>query len=144
MSWQRVSDQAEIAASAEEVFDLLADARKHALLDGSASVKGVVEAPERLFLGARFRMSMKIGVPYRMTNLVVEFDEGRLIAWRHFGRHIWRYEIEPLEAGHCRVTETFDYEHARSPLLYEVMHIPEKNLTSIRATLLNLQLHFSS
>lgn len=144
MSWQRVSDQAEIAASAEEVFDLLADARKHALLDGSASVKGVVEAPERLFLGARFRMSMKIGVPYRMTNLVVEFNEGRLIAWRHFGRHIWRYEIEPLDGGHCRVTETFDYEHARSPLLYEVMHIPEKNLTSIRATLLNLQLHFSS
>ena len=144
MSWRRVSDQTEVAASAEEVFDLLADARKHAALDGSASVKGVLEAPNRLFLGAKFRMSMKIGLPYRMTNQVVEFEEGRRIAWRHYGHHIWRYEIEPLDEGHCRVTETFDYEHARSPLVYEVLHIPEKNLASIRATLLNLQLRFSS
>lgn len=26
-----------------------------------------------------------------------EFDEDRLIAWRHFAGHRWRYELEPVD-----------------------------------------------
>src|SRR3546814_13330291 len=52
-------------------------------------------------------MSMKLGVAYTMKNTVEEFEEGSLIAWRHMGRHRWRYELEPTEGG-TTVTETFD------------------------------------
>ncbi len=51
---------------------------------------------------------MKMGLPYRVSNEVVEYEPDRLIAWRHLGRHRWRYELEPVEGG-TRVTETFDW-----------------------------------
>ena len=41
-------------------------------------------------------MKMKIGAPYKILNEVVEFEEGRRIAWRHFAGHIWRYILEPV------------------------------------------------
>ena len=56
-------------------------------------------------------MTMRLGLPYRISNTVVEFDENRLIAWRHFGGHRWRYELEPAGAG-TRVRETYDWSTA--------------------------------
>jgi hypothetical protein len=79
-------------------------------------------------------MKMHFGVPYRITNTVVELSENRLIAWRHLGRHIWRWELEPDGAG-TRVTETFDWSTALSPRLLELLGYPERNSRAIRATL---------
>ncbi len=141
---RKVSESVEVGASAATVFDLLADVRQHAAFDGSATVKGTIDAPPRLFKGAKFRMSMRLIVPYRTTNEVVEFEEGRLIAWRHFGHHIWRYELEDLGDSRCRVTETFDFEGARSPLALELANAPARNRSAIKATLLNLQLRFGA
>lgn len=129
-----VSASTLVAAEPQAVFDLLADPRRHSEFDGSGSVRDAVSGPDRLAAGDTFGMSMQIGLPYRISNTVVEFEEGRRIGWRHFGRHIWRYELEPV-AGGTRVTETFDYAPARSPRLIELMRYPEKNLASIRATL---------
>jgi hypothetical protein len=47
-------------------------------------------------------------------NEVVEFEEGRRIAWCHFARNIWRYELEPADGG-TRVTESFDFSKGRAP-----------------------------
>ncbi len=56
-------------------------------------------------------MSMRLwGVPYRVRNRVVEFEENRLIAWRHFEPQHWRFELQPTKSG-TRVTETFDYSY---------------------------------
>lgn len=129
-----VSASTVVGAAPQAVFDLLADPRRHSEFDGSGSVRDAVSGPDRLAPGATFGMKMQIGLPYRISNTVVEFDEGRRIGWRHFGRHVWRYELEPV-AGGTRVTETFDYGPARSPRLMELMGYPEKNLVSIRATL---------
>lgn len=100
----------------------------HPVLDGSGTVKGARDGnPSRLALGAKFGMDMQIAVPYRITNTVVEFDEGKRIAWRHAGRHVWRYELEPAEGG-TKVTETFDWSRAFTrplgPLLYRRTHPP--------------------
>jgi uncharacterized protein YndB with AHSA1/START domain len=87
-----------IAAPAEVIFEILADPSQHSVIDGSGSVKGARgDAPARLALGTRFGMDMRIGLPYRMTNEVVEFEEGRLIGWRHVGGHVWRYRLEPAD-----------------------------------------------
>lgn len=127
-----------VPASAQEIFDLLANPRRHHEIDGSGSVKeALIDAPEKLSLNAKFGMNMRIGVPYKMTNTVVEFEENRRIAWRHFGGHIWRYVLEPTEAG-TNVTEQFDWNSAKSPLMLKLMKAPQNNAKSIEKTLANL------
>ena len=73
----------------------------------------------RLTLGATFGMKMKLGVPYPIENTVVEFEENRLIAWRHMGGHRWRYELEPVDDG-TKVTETFDWSTSKAPFALEI------------------------
>jgi uncharacterized protein YndB with AHSA1/START domain len=107
-----VSVERVIAAPEENIFDLLADPSEHPVIDGSGTVKDTRgEHPVRLSLGAKFGMSMRLGIPYVIKNTVVEFEEGRLIAWRHFGGHRWRYELEPVDGG-TRVRETYDWSTA--------------------------------
>ena len=108
MSEMNESARTTIAAPPSVVFAILSDPRQHARIDGSGTVKGVVSGPERLELGSRFGMSMRKGAPYRITNKVVEFEQDRLIAWRHMGVHRWRYELTPTADGGTEVTETWD------------------------------------
>jgi hypothetical protein len=124
-----------IPASPQAIFDVLADPSRHPEIDGSSSVKAArAGAPDRLTLGATFSMSMKIGVPYSITNTVVEFEEGEVIAWQHFGRHIWRYRLEPADGG-TRVTEEFDYRKARSPQVLELLRYPTRHVGDMERTL---------
>ncbi len=133
---RQVSVTRSIGAPASVIFDLLADPASHQLIDGSDTVvKATSASPDRLSLGARFGMDMKLGVPYKISNEVVEFDEGRLIAWRHFGHHIWRYELEPLSETETRVTETFDWGSARLPVFYELVGYPDRHLVNMTKTL---------
>lgn len=133
-----------VSAPPQVIFDLLADPRKHNLIDGSGSVQAArLDAPERLSLGAKFGMDMKIGLKYRITNEVVEFDEPRQIGWRHMGGHIWRYIIEPAEGG-SQVTEQFDWNQNKAPLMLKLMNAQSKNKKSIEATLDRLAAHFAS
>jgi hypothetical protein len=90
------------------VFDILADPRQHARIDGSGTVRESISGPDRLALGSEFGMDMKLGGAYKITNRVVEFEEDRLIAWRHVGVHRWRYELTPTADGGTEVTETWD------------------------------------
>jgi uncharacterized protein YndB with AHSA1/START domain len=106
-----------IAAPPEKIFDLVADPSRHHEIDGSGSVKEAKEGSQRLALGDRFGMSMKMGVPYSMVSEVIEFDENRRIAWQTWppsgfaaklaGGRIWRYELEPVDGG-TRVRESWD------------------------------------
>jgi uncharacterized protein YndB with AHSA1/START domain len=136
-----VSDSVVVAAPPEQVFDLLADPRRHPELDGSGTVKRAVRGPDRLSKGAHFGMRMRLGLPYLIRNEVVEFEENRRIAWRHFGHHVWRYQLEPVTGG-TRVTETFDWGSARSPRAVELMGFPRSNLRGITATLERLRARF--
>ena len=142
MSNKVVSRSIVVPAGAQEIFDLLADPRRHSEIDGSGSVKDAqVSAPARLSLGATFGMDMRIGVPYKITNTVVEFEEGRRIAWRHFGGHIWRYVLEPADGG-TKVTEEFDWATNRAPIMLRVMRAQSRNAVSIERTLQNLKARF--
>ena len=130
-----------VAAPPEDVFALLANPHRHHEFDGSGSVRSAVSGPERLGPGDRFGMDMRIGLPYRITNRVVEFESDRRIGWCHFAKAIWRYELEPV-AGGTRITETFDY--GSSPLRrgMELLGYPKRNAASIRATLRRLEAIF--
>lgn len=132
---QIVSATRDISAPANVIFDILADPAKHALIDGEETVQGSRDSsPERLSLGAKFGMNMKLGVPYIMSSEVVEFEENRLIAWRHFGHHVWRYELEEIDGG-TRVTESFNWGVARFPPMYEWVGYPAKHEVGMTKTL---------
>ncbi|MCU1493358.1 MAG: dimethyladenosine transferase [Acidimicrobiaceae bacterium] len=136
MDEREVSVSKTIAVPPRTIFAILTNPSKHPLIDGSGSVgrerSGI---PTRLGPGSRFSMDMKGVVPYRMTNTVVEFEEDRLIAWRHFGGHRWRWRLEPAGDGATTVTETFDWSTAISPRLIERVGYPERNRVGIVATL---------
>ena len=111
----------------EVVFDVLADAAQHPLIDGSGMLQGGKEAePQRLALGTTFGMAMKLGVHYSTVSTVVEFEENRRIAWktgpkgrleRFVAGRIWRYELEPRDGG-TLVRESWDItpDHQRTLL----------------------------
>ena len=137
-----VTESIDVAAPAATVFAILTDPRQHARIDGSGSVQEVVEGPARLERGSEFGARMRLfGLPYRISNRVVEFEEGRRIAWRHFGAHRWRSELEPLGADRTRVTESFDYSmYGPGPRLFvELLRFPTRNRNGIRATLVRLR-----
>jgi len=133
-----VSGERVIAAPAQAIFDVIADPAMHPVIDGSGTVRAPMAGnPARLQMGSRFGMDMRILRPYRISNQVVEFEEGRRIAWSHFGGARWRYELEPV-AGGTRVRETFDYSQMTvplAPLFLEVAGFPRRNRVGIERTL---------
>jgi hypothetical protein len=139
-----VSRSITISAPPNVIFAILADPRQHVLIDGSGTVKGTLSVPERLALGTKFGMRMRLGVPYRIKNTVVEFEEDRRIAWRHFARHVWRYELEPRDdapdgTATTLVTETFDPHPALAPWFLAVAGFPARNTVGIEKTLERLK-----
>ena len=133
-----VSRSRTIAASPAEIFAILDHPRRHAEIDGSETiVEAKTDGPEKLELGSKFGMRMKYGIPYRITNTVVEYDENKLIAWQHMGGHRWRYELEEVEGG-TKVTETFDPTTSRAQWMLKLMKSSEHNATSIEGTLQRL------
>jgi hypothetical protein len=139
-----VSVERFVSAAPGLIFEILADPRQHSTIDGSGSVKAAkASAPPRLSKGAKFTMDMKIGVPYKMTNTVVEFEENRRIAWQHFGGHIWRYILEPVDGG-TKVTEQFDYNGSKSVLMLKLRGSMASNEKSMVKTLENIEKHFAA
>lgn len=139
-----VSVERVIAAPPDPIFDLLAHPARHRDIDGSGTVQGAREAEApRLELGARFGMSMRLGLPYSMVSEVIEFEEGRRIAWqtfppgplRHlFGGRIWRYELEPVDGG-TRVRESWDISQEKVKVLVSAGAVKRKTAEAMTKTL---------
>ena len=138
---RKVATTAIVHAPAERIFALLTDPAKHPLIDGSGTVLSVHDAApaQRLELGSRFGMDMKFGLPYRVTNKVVEYESDRLIAWCHFAGHRWRWELDPIDANTTEVTETFDWSTAPAGPLLALLGYPKRNLRAMVATLDRLE-----
>ena len=133
-----VSASRVIATDAQTLFDIVADPTLHHVIDGSGSVKGSRGGSRKLALGDKFSTSMRIGVPYLITNKVVEYTEGRRIAWAHIGGWRWRYSFEPVEGG-TEVTETFDWSTSKAGAYIEFMKWAPKNRKNIERTLARLE-----
>ena len=133
---RRTSASRTIAAAPEAIFELLVNPANHSRFDGSDMVNNAAgNSNERLSLGSKFQMNMTFKfLPYRIGNTVVEFDENRLIAWQHFGKHRWRYVLEPIGEG-TLVTETFDWSTALVPKAIEAVGYPKAHLGNIERTL---------
>jgi uncharacterized protein YndB with AHSA1/START domain len=108
-----VSASREIAAPADKIFELIADPSLQPRWDGNDNLAEAPAGQRVRTVGDVFTMTLTIGSD--RTNHVVEFAEGRLIAWlpSEPGKpppgHLWRWELEPLDASHTRVTHTYDW-----------------------------------
>jgi hypothetical protein len=142
-----VSVERVIAASPSELFAIVADATRHPEIDGSGSlVKPKAGSSSQLKLGATFGMSMKAGVPYSMSNTVVEFEQDRRLAWqavlsgflgRFLGGRVWRYEFEPVEGG-TLVRESWDISQDKQSKFLRKGKLPSQAAESMTTTLARL------
>jgi uncharacterized protein YndB with AHSA1/START domain len=113
----------EIAAPAAQIFELIADPAQQPRWDGNDNL---AEAPG----GQRVRaagdvFTMRTTKGSIRENHVVEFEEGRRIAWRPAepGQqppgHLWRWELEPIDSSRTLATHTYDWteltDEARLP-----------------------------
>lgn len=134
-----VSASRPIEAPAGRIFAVLVDPRRLTEVDGSGSIVSLLSPlPTRLGPGVRFSANLRRRLPYRATFTVVEFDEGRRIAWAHPGGHRWRFRLEPAADGRTLVTETLDWSTSLAPFLFERLGLPAGAPAEMQATLARL------
>jgi uncharacterized protein YndB with AHSA1/START domain len=108
-----VSASGEIGASAQRIFELIADPAQQPRWDGNDNLAEAPGGQRVRALGEVFIMTTTTGNV--RENHVVEFDEGRLIAWRpaepdqNPPGHLWRWALEPIGSSRTRVTHTYDW-----------------------------------
>jgi uncharacterized protein YndB with AHSA1/START domain len=108
-----VSASREIAAAPERIFELIADPAKQPQWDGNDNLASAASGQRVHGIGDVFSMTITKGAV--RENHVVEFDEGRRIAWtpaepgQRPPGHLWRWELEPAGAVGTLVTCTYDW-----------------------------------
>ena len=124
-----VSASREIAADARRIFELIADPALQPQWDGNDNLAEAASGQRVRQVGDVFMMTLT-GDSALRENHVVEFDEGRRIAWlpaepgQDPPGHLWRWELEPIDVSRTRVTHTYDWSQLRD----------EKRLRRARAT----------
>lgn len=108
-----VSATREIEAASAVIFELIADPSEQPNWDGNDNLFQARPGQRVRAVGDVFTMTLSQGSV--RENHVVEFLEGRLIAWRPAEGggdpigHLWRWELEPLHDSLTRVTHTYDW-----------------------------------
>jgi uncharacterized protein YndB with AHSA1/START domain len=103
----------EIAASTNRIFEFIADPAQQPRWDGNDNLAEAEPGQRVRGVGEVFAMTLANGAV--RENHIVEFEEGRRIAWlpsEPGGRppgHLWRWELEPLAETRTRVTHTYDW-----------------------------------
>lgn len=144
-----VSVERFVPAPPEAIFELLVDPDRHHDIDGSGTVVGAKQGSQRLRLGSRFGMSMRVKMSYSMVSTVIEFDEPRLIAWQTRGPgnlgggRIWRYELQPVNGG-TLVRESWDITRESVLSKWMVKGLGEKTKANMTATLDRIADHFAA
>lgn len=109
-----VSATAVVDAPPEAVFEEIADPARQPAWDGNDNLAEAAPGQRVRAVGDVFVMVLtKDGM--RRDNHVVEFEEGRRIAWRPADPgsvppgHLWRWELTPTDDGRTEVTHTYDW-----------------------------------
>ncbi|REF32002.1 SRPBCC family protein [Calidifontibacter indicus] len=113
MSDRIVSATRDIAAPADTIFELIADPARQPEWDGNDNLAIAAPGQRVHAVGDVFRMTTTQGKD--RDNHIVEFEEGRRIAWKPSAvgepqpGHLWRWELVPNDDGGTRVTHTYDW-----------------------------------
>jgi uncharacterized protein YndB with AHSA1/START domain len=108
-----VSASREIAAGPGEIFELIADPAVQPRWDGNDNLAQAAPGQRVRRAGDVFTMTLTKGSV--RENHVVEFEEGRRIAWtpaepgKRPPGHLWRWQLEPAGPSATLVTCTYDW-----------------------------------
>ncbi|MFI7599079.1 SRPBCC family protein [Actinoplanes sp. NPDC049681] len=108
-----VSAGRDVAAPADKIFELIADPSSQPGWDGNDNLSEAAPNQRVHAVGDVFVMTTTKGNV--RENHVVEFVEGRRIAWKpaepgqDTPGHLWRWDLEPIDSAHTRVTHTYDW-----------------------------------
>ena len=139
-----VSASRDIAAPAAALFELIADPAQQPRWDGNDNLSDAPAGQRVHAVGDVF--SMTLTQQAVRENHIVEFEEGRLIAWMPaepggapIGQ-LWRWELEPLDDdAQTRVTHTYDWSKLNDPKRFErARSTTEESLGRSLARLANL------
>ncbi|WP_407662951.1 SRPBCC family protein [Mycolicibacterium helvum] len=118
-----VSASRRIAAPAVAIFELIADPGRQPEWDGNDNLAQAAPGQRVRGVGDVFTMTLTLGAD--RENHVVEFDEGRLIAWRPSEPgntppgHLWRWQLEPVDDATTVVTHTYDWTDLTDPKRFD-------------------------
>jgi uncharacterized protein YndB with AHSA1/START domain len=118
-----VSASRDIEASAARIFELIADPANQPSWDGNDNLS--IAQPGQRVRGVGDVFTMTLTNDFVRENHVVEFTEGRRIAWRPSepGKeppgHLWRWELNPLGENRTAVTHTYDWSALTDPARLE-------------------------
>jgi uncharacterized protein YndB with AHSA1/START domain len=108
-----VSASREVRAAPDRIFELIADPSRHPQWDGNNNLAEAARGQRVRSIGDVFSMTLTMGSV--RENHVVEFVQGRLIAWKPAepGQapigHLWRWEVEPIDEERSSVVHTYDW-----------------------------------
>jgi len=124
MTVQRIiSAEQEITLPAAAIFKLLADPARHPQIDANDNVAHADQGQRISVVGQTFTVELTNG--QKRENHVVEFDEGRLIAWKPAPAgeeprgHIWRWELEPVDDMTTLVRHIYDWTQLTDETRFE-------------------------
>jgi uncharacterized protein YndB with AHSA1/START domain len=123
-----VSASREIAVAPVRIFELIADPAQQPGWDANDNLASASAGQRVRGTGDVFMMTLTNGAVRH--NHVVEFEEGRRIAWmpsepgQPRPGHLWRWELEPVGPSRTLVTHTYDWTRLAD----------EKRLPRARAT----------
>lgn len=107
------SARRDIQAPAAVIFELIADPSQQPRWDGNDNLLEAEPGQRIHGVGQVFAMTNRGGRV--RENHIVEFEEGRLIAWMpaEVGKppigQLWRWELEEVEPTRTRVTHMYDW-----------------------------------
>ncbi|MEI2776870.1 MAG: SRPBCC family protein [Tetrasphaera sp.] len=113
----------EIAASADTIFEFIADPTRQPQWDGNNNLSQAAPGQRVRAVGDVFVMHTTKGMV--RDNHVVEFEEDRRIAGKPAESggapigHLWRWELETLADGRTRVTHTYDWMNLHDERRFE-------------------------
>jgi hypothetical protein len=108
-----VSATRAMSASAERIFDLIADPTIQPRWDGNNNLASAAPGQRVRQVGDVFKTTLTGGAV--RENHVVEFIEGSQIAWlpaepgKQPPGHLWRWQLDPINSTLTNVTHTYDW-----------------------------------
>jgi uncharacterized protein YndB with AHSA1/START domain len=113
----------EVRAAPDRIFELIADPSRQPEWDGNDNLADAARGQRVRSVGDVFSMTLTRGSV--RENHVVEFVEGRRIAWKPAepGQapigHLWRWEIEPIDDERSLVVHTYDWTDLHDESRYQ-------------------------
>lgn len=118
-----VSAEREVGADAATVFELIADPSRQPEWDGNDNLSEAATGQRVRAVDDVFVMRNVSGKV--IENRIVEFEEGRRIAWLPAIQgeppmgQVWRWELEPASEGRTLVRHTYDWTGLHDPARFE-------------------------